>query len=515
MPYRDEDSSENEDYRRDDDYKRRRTRNRNTNNRGRWSRGAGYRSSRGTRTFTRRTDRQRSESPHRDRTFYNRNRRADKPVTLAQVLETVKDSFQSISARISTLEKDSTGRGVKRSFDSTRPPADEEGLSNNPQFPELRATLFRLVQTRHHLSKWQVLPASCKHLLDNLLKTLRPPLRSTELTRAIELATSDFADKLLEIINGHLTHKLDELHREASSINSQDLDRATRMVRKSLISRFGDNLTSSDRDRLLLEEGGSFAPPRRSSHDTPAPDNVDELRLLASESESELPPRSPRFVSPLKRTSTTTVSPPLEDPGMDTSTPHMKTPPATPRFTNKPFLNRMGVYLYGGDKNNWRIQPSGTKRNLVIGDSNLRNPPAIPTNLEIHSLPGANLRHVCQALDAFGEDDNYNIIVQVGINNRDDTDQYLREMVARLNASAIAHLYIVGVSFPTTLPRAQRAALEFLNTEARTTIGLDHYIEPLLPEDTYVQTYDESGIHYTKETVKTILDNISMKVHPL
>ena len=175
----------------------------------------------------------------------------------------------------------------------------------------------------------------------------------------------------------------------------------------------------------------------------------------------------------------------------------------------------------GGDKARWSVQLRLQCKVLVIGDSNFRitNPSNFPFDWEVHSYPGAKYKHVIEILNRFGEkiredeskdpDPLDHIVIQVGINHRDDALETIKDQIVTLErvASALAKkVTIVGISVGLSLDEAIRARVAKLNQHL--SRGSWDCIPPLPVEDVGVRARDSHRIHFDEAT----LDKVAMSI---
>ena len=110
----------------------------------------------------------------------------------------------------------------------------------------------------------------------------------------------------------------------------------------------------------------------------------------------------------------------------------------------------------------------------IIGDSNInriQNTPGGMQSVVLHSFPGAKLYH-CSQLFPKGEFQNTpsQVIISLGINNRDCKENTLTDQIKRLINSAVNYfpkskIFFPLINYSAKLSFAQRQHLDFLNKE--------------------------------------------------
>jgi len=172
-----------------------------------------------------------------------------------------------------------------------------------------------------------------------------------------------------------------------------------------------------------------------------------------------------------------------------------------------------GVRVFNGrDKDQWRIVPADSTRVLVVGDSNLRATPSVPTGWEVHCLPGGKIKHMNAVLeDVLSSPGMLSAVyVQAGINHRDSRPvSYAKDLerLTELNTvSSSVKVVFVGVSKPSSLGESERRNIDSLN-DTMTASYLD-YISPLPDDHVKIAPGDSYGIHHTPATVAKIFEKM-------
>jgi hypothetical protein len=177
------------------------------------------------------------------------------------------------------------------------------------------------------------------------------------------------------------------------------------------------------------------------------------------------------------------------------------------------------IAVHDGPKDNWRVKVRPGSKVLVIGDSNLKHtvPKDFPPGWEIHACAGANFRHVIRVLSDYGERVRENppevmldhIIIQVGVNHRDDPMDTMREIIIRLEtvAAGLARsVSIVGISVAKELDEPVRKNVDNLNKFL--SQGSFNYISPLPLVDVGLRPKDPCKVHFDERTLRKVIDSM-------
>ena len=202
-----------------------------------------------------------------------------------------------------------------------------------------------------------------------------------------------------------------------------------------------------------------------------------------------------------------------------TSKPASQPPPKSSLASGHP---HSGVQIYsdGGDDYDWRIHPHRDTHTVVVGDFNLRHITGIPDGWEIHCRPDANLYQTLQALHGLPKDPpgHYHVIIQSGINHRNDSSDSISCWVHRLVGAlqrnpAVTEFRQLAVSTSHSMRSKHVTAMKFLNERFIHEITEENCLPPLLPEDVVTESDDPDGVCYTAETTAKIFTAIFTYYH--
>lgn len=486
--------------------------------------------------------------------------------SIADLMQKVTSTFELLSKRIDDLASGNRNGSTRPAKISKNPGKTNHGAdpahleleattetsrSTNKDFTPMTKTLVRMVQLRHHQDNWQVLPKTIKSQLDKLMASIKPPLADSTLEADLENLKLSFASGLRTAVSAHITRSLKMETEKAKTLNSADIEKAKRVASKHVRQRLG-RLTEERRLQFLDEAAEQFTgqhlnqPIDSGSSDddeldhqrnwtvvkNPGPgDKGGKKPAPASQRQtSEAPvaagkrkqsPQTPTQIATKNRFITLSSDEDLEpmddQPVASTSTANPL--PKRPRPQSDYIRTNSGVYVYTCHKDDWTIQ-LGQSNNIILADSNLKAATLVPDNAEIHALPGASLRHVTRAIKRLRPEGHLNVVIQVGINDRTHSETEIENDIQLLfkairDQDAIIHTFVLGVSIPFTLPEEQRHRLHVLNTMMEEQVGIDHWIKPLPKGEVRINPNDSSGIHYTQESVASILEKVALTIYHL
>jgi hypothetical protein len=449
---------------------------------------------------------------------YSTNRMDDVPEDLRQVIEEMGRTIATLTERLETIKNNRTS-----TIDGAPRPTTATTTSCNDDFATMCKSLYRWVQISHHQTNWERLPKSIDERLNKLSEDIRPPLANDEFRSAITRLTEQFGKKLRDLVSEHLTAKKIETEVIIGRLDRTDVDRAKDVASNYLNNHLGRRLTASRRTDLLDRAAAMVglnckrtSPPQQRNNNTPPttpPRNTQADRQ---------PPASTR-----KRHATGT--PQQEPTTMEQSTSddvngdERVAPPIPPRQTTakklrpspEHMLTDSGVNLFVGAKDNWTIDVEETTTCVVIGDSNLRGVSRIPPNWEIHSLAGAHINHVTGAIRRLKAHDSQkvDVIVQAGINHRDNVDRTVEQQIRLLVTEAhqnenIWRIFFAGVPTPAGLSDEETDNIRNLNILFAQNADDDKFITPIAPKDVETNATDHYGIHHTTKTADRIVDRM-------
>ena len=164
-------------------------------------------------------------------------------------------------------------------------------------------------------------------------------------------------------------------------------------------------------------------------------------------------------------------------------------------------------------RSDWKIQINSTCQTLVIGDSNLKLARHLPSDWQVISFPGLKFEEKLYLLLGLSTGNlPPNIIIAVGMNNRDDPfekctkptmDHILTKLLKNLQPSP-TRIFAVGVSAPHMEPFVDRN-IRRINEHLAHTFA-DRFIQPLKSDE--IKMTGGTGIHYNQVTVDKIINSI-------
>ena len=458
----------------------------------------------------------------------------------------------------------------------------QEPNSENPDFATLSKSLYRTIQLRHHVDNWHEVPVHIVRQIDRVFACIKPPMPDDTLKDDLNCLQMDFTGKLYDIVNRHLRRKISGETATAGLLDRADLDRAKGIADRYARNRLG-RLTEVKRKELLenaamtvgttrplinLDPGSTSAArpaalPVRKPTTPPGPvlttvstavpgpaangtqptgqsiaptwklvtnrrrrsqDSTENATATTSAKRSGWP-STPDAVTTRNRFDLLS----FDDDGDETApiadTPNSATAALPPRQkklrpSTTTIKNDAGVYLYTCDKEDWCITPVRSDKLIVLADSNFRSVSRVPDEMEIHCMPGASLQHAAMALRRLKSTTPLSIGIQLGINNRFDTEEQIDDQIKQLSSAldsldCLGEVFAVGVSLPASLPVDAREALLYFNEQMVLTFGPEHWVSPLDTKEVRIRVDDKFGIHYTSETADKIVNNLDQFAHPL
>jgi hypothetical protein len=175
----------------------------------------------------------------------------------------------------------------------------------------------------------------------------------------------------------------------------------------------------------------------------------------------------------------------------------------------------------GRNKSAWRIPDPQLNTNvLIISDSQFRHISNLPSNWEVQAYSGARVQNISLLLSNLSfnnEDNNVNtILLHVGINNRSEPWSLLEPVLDDLcklvtqKTTRILSIYVMGVASPLTLKREEIRTIITMNNYL--SGRLQHrFVEPLPSNEVSVVPTDLFGIHYDRQTLGKITDNLKAR----
>lgn len=423
--------------------------------------------------------------------------------------------------------------------------------SSNTEFADVTKNIYKWVQLQHHLNNWKNLPKSLAGRLDRLIDDIKPPNCNDMLQNFLKLLAKKFGHDIRNAVDSHLRQQLNETESTAARLNPLDLMRAKEIADRYLRNRLGrlsadqrhafinsaaeligirrDRSASSDVFPAAADVISTTHPVRHSNSPnrttTPQPTNnpTMEWNVVAGRSPGrkrrasatpEYPSTGNRF-GLLHNESDHNGGDDDEDDDVRILTlPPTHTTKQTKK--NKTSNNTMstlsGIDVFTGPKHDWKIDINHDTTCLVIGDSNLRNISKLPPRWQIASLAGCRLEHVTRALSRSSIADHHiNLVIQAGINHRDETASDFHLDIDHLLHEArgleyINRIFYAGISTSNDIRRTTN--IDQINDIIASTVGHDGYILPLDSAHVNITPVDRYGIHHTADTADMIINRI-------
>jgi hypothetical protein len=429
-------------------------------------------------------------------------------------------------------------RGRNRSSSATSlastsggPRSNDDGShqrSSNPDFSRLAKLLFQAGVLEKAKKKWASTPDDLFKSINNLIRGIRPPSCEDKLLQKdLRLVGRTLAQSITERVALHIDHKYREVKHEISELDTTDLEDAKKVAATYMNKRLGKRSTDPEALEFFDELGESlldFEPDL-------IPDTAPAVpSKLCNKRQPEVSPATLRAnldsyaqlsCMPIVNFVFSEDTEPMEEAEQPTcmELSKAKRHKTSTQATNN---NKVQPYtLHQGTKDDWRITRSSPNNAVLIGDSNLRLANPFP-GLDVNCMPGANLSHVARAISSWrpaDKDDRLHVIIQAGINHRDQDqptiDKFVQDLhQVKTNTSAHVKLYAVGVSTPTWLPKEQTDNILFLNNRMYDLVGEQNFIDALEPELVNIQPNDSSGIHHDAATVAAIMYQIRSTLYP-
>lgn len=485
--------------------------------------------------------------------------------TLGAVMVMLRD----VMARLMFLEKPRgpdqarqthTPRGDESQGPAPRVSANTTGpritaqQSDNTDFVSVSKCLYRQVQIEHHADNWRNLPESLGKRLKKFASDIKPPMAEDGTLRtAINAATEAFGRQICKIVGDHLESKRAANELEGSKLDNRDLDRAKAVAAKYLTTRLGKRI-DGDRMKTRLDRAaqmigtarstasgtvaaGSKSPARPVASATAVATDADGFKTPARSvvrttaeglttkrrrAESSPTETKNRFdgleieelcCTPEGQTKTArSLKKPrkVADPGSIATHTRQSTAAARDQCQQTP----VGVFVHEGPKDKWSLKPADDTKVLVIGDSNLRSADAYrttPDGWEVHSFPGGKLQHVTSLVsDMPCPPTLEHIVVQVGINHRQDDVETTNQQIARLEQALegfAVKASVTGISVAKSLNEMAKRNVVRINQTLKDCRAL-HYIAPLAENEVVISPTDGMGIHYDGPTIDRIISSM-------
>ena len=142
-----------------------------------------------------------------------------------------------------------------------------------------------------------------------------------------------------------------------------------------------------------------------------------------------------------------------------------------------------------------------------------------PADWEVHCLPGAKFQHVTRVLKKLKsrqESKLSNIIIQVGINNKDDPTDVVKERIFNLETEAqdlADNIVLAGISYAADLDLTRKLNLDKINQLLKKTNY--KYMEPIPSSQLSLRSPGIDDIHFDKDSINLILQEVVKFIHDL
>jgi hypothetical protein len=416
-------------------------------------------------------------------------------------------------------------------------PVRDSEMSENGDFAQMCKGLFKMVQLKHHSVNWHSVPLSVEKRLKNVFDNIRPPMADETFLKEMESVYQRAMMSLQTAVSEHISRQLDSMTEAVSCLDNSDNQKAKIKVDRWLVQRLGRRLADQRRNEYLdemIQLVGVFRKENAETEmdetvaiaDTPEPTVTETLvtesvttesvatktkgkRLLnaSPDCEKNKVQKLSQKVVDLTETDASDVEP-------------EKSPVAKKACQDAPEEDS-NFFLYTKcdekEKQQWVIEPICESGILVLADSNMKAARSIPDGMEVHCLPGAALRHVVGALSRFPNSGTYDVVIQVGINDRNLTPWEIDDEILRLTQAlkAVANIrtsVALGLSCSTSLPENEQGSINHFNAEMKKMMTQEHWIPPR--HDVKIVQGDKWGIHHTPDTIDQILEDVQEFMNP-
>lgn len=476
--------------------------------------------------------------------------------TTTDALSVMAATLKEVLCRLLLLE----GRGPARAqpaaqANATKPSGprhtdttpDQVTRSDNINFASVCKVLYRSVQLEHHLDNWKQLPEKLSKRLQSFVADIKPPMVDDLLKAKLARVTEEYGRLLCGIVRQHLEEKAALNDVDASGYSSEDVYRAKLVAEGYVNTRLGNKINPERKGQLLeqavrkigtlvgmqpatsnsataaasssaavdqdgfqqqrkrkVTAGGSASQPVRSNppHQVSLNNTFNILRNVITDGnvitddeddDDTFVVESPEQVQAQKKTKTSVL------PGLT--------------------LNKEVVIHSSKLKDKWEITAAPDTRVLVIGDSNLRNADAskVPRDWEMHAFPGAKYQHVTEiAKKQFGTGNLRHIVIQVGINHRDDNDVFTNDCLKKLEQELedrAPYITFCGIPTAATMDAGMKGRIHNTNDVIKKTAFM--YLTPPKENEVRILPEDRWGIHHDQESTDSIVSGIVRHVESL
>jgi hypothetical protein len=400
--------------------------------------------------------------------------------------------------------------------------------SNNNDFSSVCKVLYRSVQLEHHLSNWKQLPEKLNKRLQSFASDIKPPMTDGLLQNKIKKITDEYAGKLCETVRLHLEERSVLNDVTASTLNNQDVDKASEIAERYINVRLRNKLAHDHKEQLLkqaVKKIGTVQPTAGPSKRT----TDDEGFQLQNHRKSRTggvkrtttPPSQVMHHNPFSLLNNDkninldcTI---VDDSDSDNDTDmepeyEMAQTPKKPRIQQTKTTRR--VVIHHEPKDKWAIKTLPSTKVLILGDSNLRgtNEGTLPCRTEVHCLPGAHFDHVDRMFALSEPDDQLDhLVIHVGINHRDEDLQVIKSKFKKLEVTLMnraKYVSFIGIATPATMDPAMKKRIKDINDDIMAR-SAHLFAEPILDERaSSIRPSDPGEIHYDQQTVNNVIAGI-------
>lgn len=473
---------------------------------------------------------------------------------IAKLIQQVNATVATLSNRMDRMEKDDVNKRLNRPTPASSKPLDVRPITvsntTNPQsengdFPNVCKCLYRLVQLQHHRDNWNTLPKAISERLQRFIDDINPPMPGDEFKKQLTTLTEEYASSIVQLVQQHIDMGIAQKEVEAGNLNRVDIDRATEVASKYLTTRLGKRLDPGKRSQLLkkatltvgrLRQPPPFHVPQpvvATSHPSsptqiqpdaqwePVATSRPSISTAGSKRKAEgsanTTPTNNRFqvLATVHAADDIDIEPEDEEGEPSSSPPPIQHSAKKAKQSATRRNTGSGVKIFGGPKDDWTIQPAADTHTIVVGDSNLRRIKQIPAGWEIHCLPGAKFPDVTKAIESLPAEpkDNLTVIVQAGINHRNNYSKTTEQELDRLIHSLLVHSAVrrtihIGISATPSMDFVNRAVLRKINDRFKHGLTAENCIEPLADDDVTTSSTDMQGIHYSDDTTDKIFSTV-------
>lgn len=353
-------------------------------------------------------------------------------------METMTKSMETLTCRLSSLEKGQPSHAVERMGNPPRPvdvphlmsvstarsapawrhahnrpsfsrptaasgPSVPPMQSANPDFHEICKALYRMVQLRRQADNWKTLPASIKRDIQRVADSVNPVHPSEELVQDISNIFARTGSDLQKRVQDHFSERLTVNMSILENSNPADKERAVEVVIKQLKFKLGSRVTEPNL-RLLVESEARMIgvcrdraevsgvtdrdgfrkpsnPTKKPCMMKPSPTNTHNAFSVLCTLEGANNDREQDSPSPTRKTRTLPIAP--------FSSP--KTPAASKPNSTTPSSSRTGPHIKSATTSaTWKLPPRTEAPSVMVLDSPPQpNPPApvAPQSVPTGHLP--------------------------------------------------------------------------------------------------------------------------------